>query len=271
MKNILLISCLLIVTFSYTQDSLYSWNETFKVEENTISGWNVDAFGNLIVASSSSIRKFNSAGDLSYKISSKAFGEIKQIISITPFKLVLFSEQQQQICFLDNTLTPVDLCIDLGDFNIGFASLIGRSSRGGKLWVFDQVNSELLLIDLMKPGKIAQEIRNTQGLISLGDLVEILEFESDLHVLDTSGKLTICDLNGSLLSQNTLNCKGMSVSENRVWLRNEKEIFLLSDGEITSPFFQLPFNEIEHFRTFSDLFYFQFKDKISCLRLVKKK
>jgi hypothetical protein len=93
MKIILFLSNLFFLTLTFGQDSIFSWKENFRIVENTISGWNVDAFGNLIVSNSSSLNKYNSDGELSYRISSKSFGEIKQIIPITPLKIVLFSEQ----------------------------------------------------------------------------------------------------------------------------------------------------------------------------------
>jgi hypothetical protein len=271
MKIILFLSSLLILTLTFGQDSIFSWKENFRIVENTISGWNVDAFGNLIVSNSSSLNKYNSDGELSYRISSKSFGEIKQIIPITPLKIVLFSEQQQQICFVDNTLTPVNECIDLGDYNIEFATFIGRSSRGELLWVFDQVNSTLLLIDLNQSGKIVQEIRNTKGLISLNDLVEIIEFQSDLLLFDSTGQLLKFDLNGSLLSQVKLDCNDISASENSIWLLNKKQLFIYSDFDNPRYVCELPITKIECFRTNSNRFFFQQNNEIQCYNLVKKK
>lgn len=255
----------------FGQDSIYSWKENFHISENTISGWNIDAFGNLIISNTSSLIKYNAEGTVSYKISSKSFGEIKQIVPITPLKIVLFSEQQQQICFVDNTLTPVDLCIDLGDYNIEFATFIGRSSRGGKLWVFDQVNSILLLIDFNKSGKIVQEIRNMKGLISISDLVEIIEFQSSLFLLDSSGQLSEFDLNGSLLSQEKLDCKDMTSSDNRFWYVNNDHLFYVSDQEIPTELCRLPFSDPTCFRAYSERFFFQNKNEIHSYNLVKKK
>jgi hypothetical protein len=271
MKIVLFLSVLFFLNLTFGQDSIYSWKENFRISENSLSGWNTDAFGNLIVSNSSSLIKYNTAGEISYKISSKSFGEIKQIIPITPLKIVLFSEQQQQICFVDNTLTPVDLCVDLSDYNIEFATFIGRSSRGENLWVFDQVNSVLLLIDLNERGKIVQEIRNTKGLISLSDLVEIIEFQSNLLLFDASGQLTKFDLNGSLLSQQKLDCMDISASDNRIWLINQNKIFLFLEGENMMELCQLPFSDIACFRVNSERFFFQDKNEIRSFNLVKKK
>jgi hypothetical protein len=168
-------------------------------------------------------------------------------------------------------LTPVNECIDLGDYNIEFATFIGRSSRGELLWVFDQVNSTLLLIDLNQSGKIVQEIRNTKGLISLNELVEIIEFQSDLLLFDSTGQLLKFDLNGSLLSQFKLDCNDISASENSIWLLNKKELFIYSDFDTPSFVCELPLTKVECFRTNSNRFFFQQNNEIQCYNLVKKK
>lgn len=271
MKNQLLIGFLFCSSLLLGQDSLFSWKENFRIEENNISGWNIDAFGSLIISNSSSLIKYNPEGEIAYKISSKNFGEIKQIIPITPLKIVIFSEEQQQICFVDNTLTPVNECVDLGDYNIEFATFIGRSSRGEKLWVFDQVNSTLLLIDLNQRGKIVQEIRNTKGLISLNELVEIVEFQTSLFLFDATNQLIKFDLNGSLISQVKLEANDIAASDNQIWLFYKKNLFLYSDFDIPSFICQLPLQEIACFRSISDRFFFQRGNEIHCFNLVKKK
>ena len=271
MKRNLLLFFLFGSSILFGQDSIFSWKENFQITENNISGWNIDAFGSLIVSNSSSLIKYTTEGEIAYKISSKSFGEIKQIIPITPLKIVLFSEQQQQICFVDNTLTPVNECIDLGDYNIEFATFIGRSSRGEKLWVFDQVNSNLLLVDLNQRGKIVQEIRNVKGLISLNELIEIVEFQSNLFLFDSEGQLTKFDINGTLISQVKLDAKDMAASDNRIWLLQQNELFLYSELENPALVCQMPAAQIDCFRSNSDRFYFQVKNKIYCYNLVKKK
>ncbi len=45
-------------------------------------------------------------------------GEITQLLPINAFKTILFSQDQQQICILDNTFSINGECMDLEDFNI---------------------------------------------------------------------------------------------------------------------------------------------------------
>jgi hypothetical protein len=129
----------------------------------------------------------------------------------------------------------------------------------------------LLLIDLNQRGKIVQEIRNIKGLISLNELIEIVEFQSNLFLFDSEGQLTKLDINGTLISQVKLDAKDMAASDNRIWLLQQNELFLYSELENPALVCQMPAAQIDCFRSNSDRFYFQVKNKIYCYNLVKKK
>ena len=267
------ITTLFFLTLSLIGQTQYEFqlNLIQKMEENQISCWNVDVFENLIIADQSSLKKINSEGQTIYKVSYKSYGELKQIIPITPMKILLFSEQQQQICFLDNTLTQVENCLDLDLYTIDFASFTARSGRGDQLWVFDQINSKILLIDLKNPGKILQEIRNLKGLIQLEEIVDMIEFQSELYILDTQNQLSKFDLYGNLLNQEKYDYVQIACSENSFWMLKSNELFKRNEIETSTLNCFLPLTEIENFRVMDSRFYFQQKNQIQIFDLVKKK
>lgn len=271
MKLFITISFFLISRFIFSQIHDVEIKERMRISANEISSWNIDAFQNLIIAEKSTISKYTNEGKLIYQISNKSYGEIKQVIPITPLKIIVFSEQQQRICFLDNTLTQVDECIDLSDYNIGFATQISRSGRGDKLWVFDQINSKILLIDLNKPGKIIQEIRNTSGLIYLGEIKEFLEFQSKLYILDDKKQLTTFDIYGSLISQEELEADFMASTDEYLWFCSENKLLIQIENENIEYFYALPVDEIENLKSVSSQIYIQSKNQILIFDLVKKK
>ena len=69
-----------------------------------------------------------------------------------------------------------------------------------------------------------QEIRKVKGLISLNELIEIVEFQSNLFLFDSEGQLTKLDINGTLISQVKLDAKDMAASDNRIWLLQQNEL-----------------------------------------------
>ena len=271
MKILIFISTLLITGSLFGQNKMKEWNEMGSISAESISCWNVDAFNQLLIANQSTLTKYAVSGTVLYKISNKSLGEIQQIIPITPLKILLFSEAQQQICFIDNTLTLVDACIDLSEYEIEYASHIARSERGDKLWVFDQINSRILLIDINQKGKIVQEIRNAKGLMNMEQLVEMIEFDSKLFLLDSSKKITVIDLYGSLIDQRKTETHSMCSSDNIFWNINSTHLFNEERNGTSTIFFILPPMEVLDFRIINNQFYFQEKNNIHIFEFVEKK
>lgn len=271
MKLLIFISTLLIIGSLFGQNKMKEWNEVGSISAESISCWNVDAFNQLLIANQSTLTKYSISGSVLYKISNKSLGEIQQIIPITPLKILLFSEMQQRICFVDNTLTLVNDCINLSDYEIEYASHIARSERGDKLWVFDQINSRILLIDINQKGKIVQEIRNTKGLMNMEQLVEMIEFDSKLFLLDSSKKITIIDLYGSLIDQKKTETHSMCSSDNIFWNINSTHLFNEERNGTSTKFSILPPMEVLDFRVINNQFYFQEKNNIHIFEFVEKK
>ena len=271
MKLLIFISTVLITGSLFGQNKMKEWNEIGSVSAESISCWNVDAFNQLLIANQSTLTKYAVSGTVLYKISNKSLGEIQQIIPITPLKILLFSEAQQQICFVDNTLTLVNDCIDLSEYEIEYASHIARSERGDKLWVFDQINSRILLIDINQKGKIVQEIRNAKGLMNMEQLVEMIEFDSKLFLLDSSKKMTVIDLYGSLIDQRNTETSNICSSDNIFWNINSTHLFNEEQYGTSTNFSFLPPFEVDDFRVINNQFYFQEKNNIHIFEFVEKK
>ena len=271
MKLLIFIITVLITGSLFGQNKMKEWNEIGSVSAESISCWNVDAFNQLLIANQSTLTKYAVSGTVLYKISNKSLGEIQQIIPITPLKILLFSEAQQQICFVDNTLTLVNDCIDLSEYEIEYASHIARSERGDKLWVFDQINSRILLIDINQKGKIVQEIRNAKGLMNMEQLVEMIEFDSKLFLLDSSKKMTVIDLYGSLIDQRNTETSNICSSDNIFWNINSTHLFNEERYGTSTNFSFLPPFEVDDFRVINNQFYFQEKNNIHIFEFVEKK
>ena len=271
MKILIFIITVLITGSLFGQNKMKEWNEIGSVSAESISCWNVDAFNQLLIANQSTLTKYAVSGTVLYKISNKSLGEIQQIIPITPLKILLFSEAQQQICFVDNTLTLVNDCIDLSEYEIEYASHIARSERGDKLWVFDQINSRILLIDINQKGKIVQEIRNAKGLMNMEQLVEMIEFDSKLFLLDSSKKMTVIDLYGSLIDQRNTETSNICSSDNIFWNINSTHLFNEEQYGTSTNFSFLPPFEVDDFRVINNQFYFQEKNNIHIFEFVEKK
>ena len=112
------------------------------IKNKLISAWNIDQLNNVYVAEGSTLNKYNSDGNLIFSQSIKSIGEISSIDILNPMKIGVFSKEQQKICFIDNTLTLINECIDLSSRNLGFVNKIYPSNRQNIIWLWDSNNSK---------------------------------------------------------------------------------------------------------------------------------
>ncbi len=199
-KWIYLILAVCFPTLLLGQDSLgLQWTKvgTYPVDSNAI--WSVDQLNNVYVSQGGSIIKYDSTGVQKFQQSVKSYGKMKQLVAINSMKLVHFSEEQQTLCFFDNTLTATEDCIDLTDYDIYNASLIAASARPDFLWVYDNINSTIKLISFQKKIEQQLEIVNIKGLLGISEVDQILEESGRLYLLEGGKKLYELDFYGGLL------------------------------------------------------------------------
>lgn len=167
--------------------NLFKMNEFFF--QSPIDVWNVDNLGNLYVIQNNFISKLDSSGKQIYSQSIKSLGRISEIEPINAMKLVLFSEEQQSICFLDNTLSLNGNCKYVDAFDIKNAKLIATSNRPNLIWVLDEYRSTILLIDIVND-KILQRVENLKGILNESlDFVNLIEKNNFLYLTAANGKV----------------------------------------------------------------------------------
>jgi len=259
---IALIFCLFNVR---AQDSLNNWTllKEYALEKDAI--WNTDILENVYVVHNRMITKYDSAGVKKFSQSIKSIGQVKEIMPINTMKLVLFSEDQQVLCLLDNTLTMSENLIDLSEYGIVSASLATTSSQSDKIWILDQLNSRLLLLDLS--GKIQfQEVRNLKGILDIKEINSM--FETDNHLfLFGSGKVYEFDMYGTLLNDMEL---GNAIVDTVHCIPEGKRVYCALKDELigqdldgaNKKGIKMPVNQVFEFKKVSDIYYFRTADKI---------
>lgn len=157
--------------------------------QKPIDVWNVDNLGNLYVIQNNFISKLDSSGKQTYSQSIKSLGRISEIEPINAMKLVLFSEEQQSICFLDNTLSLNGNCKYFDEFDIKNARLIATSNRPNLIWVLDEYRSTILLIDIVND-KIIQRVENMKGILNeSSNFIDLEEKDNFLYLTSANGKV----------------------------------------------------------------------------------
>ncbi len=181
------------------EDSLtYQWSlkRTYAIEPDGV--WSVDGLENVYISDFGLINKFDSAGVLKFSQSIKSLGRMTQLVPVNTMKLIHFSEEQQTLCYLDNTLSPLDDCIDLSMEGVVNAGLVSESSQPNKIWVLDNLNSRLLLLPLDNVYQL-QEVANLRGVLDISNVSTLKERNNHVLLVDEDKGIYIFDLYGSLL------------------------------------------------------------------------
>lgn len=199
MKQYIFVLFTISLSVSFSQDSIvYSWEKIRSHSVNEDEVWTVDLLENIYISEGEMIHKYDSFGSLKFSQSIKSLGGATCLVPMNAMKLIHFSEEQQTLCYFDNTLSSMNDCVDLSRKNIVSAELVCGSSQPNKIWVLDNLNSTLHLLSL---GVVQQnqEVGNLQGVLDVANITQIRERSNTLFVLDKSKGIYVFDLYATLI------------------------------------------------------------------------
>jgi hypothetical protein len=155
--------------------------------------------------------------------------------------------------------------IELSDFKIGIASLAAVSSQPDKIWVLDQLNSRLLLLDLS--GKMQyQEVRNLNGVLNLSDITSLNESEGHLYLMSNQ-TLYEFDVYGSLINELTFTYNSLKTVAalpfyGKIFWFTSEAMIVKNFDEGKEMIINLPITGIISFKKSGEYYYFKTADKI---------
>ncbi len=254
----------LIFSFqSYSQNTENgNWQFMGKLDLNDNALWAVDLLENTYVSSDDVLNKYDSAGILKFSQSIKSLGHIKSLQPVNVMKFMTFSEEQQTLCFFDNTLTINENCIDLSSYSLGLVTNVCSSSQTDKIWVIDQLNNSLIQINFRLNGQ-NQEVKNTKGILDMSEIISIKERNNILYVFDTNGKLYQFDLYGTLLKINQFaTSTDFDIQGSDCVLLQGDKLLYFNFQTNESKLVTLPEMNIESFKISHYIYYFKQGDKL---------
>lgn len=227
---------LFLMHFAGAQDSL-SWKKVWERDLKISERWTVDQYQNVYFYESDVVRKVDPKGKALFEQSVKKYGELRKLDVRNPLKILAFSEEQQSIFYLDNTLTVQENIVDLGNedqvgFQLNYVTQVSTSSQMDKIWTYDQDNSKISLLSFNKAQTI--QVANLSGLLDLKNIRQFFEADEKLFVLDSLNGVGIFDLYGTLIQQvKDSSIQAIAVSNNYLYLLkgNELEIINLTTQE----------------------------------------
>lgn len=266
--RILLLLLLCICSFEAFTQKKYDWVEKGRYVIDSSDIWTVDLLENVYITKKEVIHKYDSIGNLKFSQSQKSIGRLSVLQPINTMKLVVFSEEQQLFCFLDNTLTPYESCVELIDQNIDNATKFTTSSQPDKFWVYDQLNSRLHLLSLDETDQ-AQKIENLRGILNTNQISDLLEQNNLLYLVDSLQGIFILDMYGSLVDMiKRVGIKDIQVDNDYIYLLEKNELSILNTEAIEIVKMICPIDEVIEFRKTKNYFYFRTTKEIKKYQLL---
>lgn len=175
------------------------WKHVGEYTAPNIKAWGVDPMNQLIFVKGGTIYKLDTNFHVLFTQSDKNFGAITSIDASHSLKTLVFSEDQQQIGILDNTLTYQKGRIDVSKLGIDYATQVCYSNQSQRFWIYDEVNARLINVKGNVPGTIQSEISNLRGLIRASGEPTLQENSGQLFLFYKGNGIYIFDYYGSLL------------------------------------------------------------------------
>lgn len=165
--------------------TLQSDKELFTIKQS-FNYFTTDNFNNTYLINGEEISKFNNAGKLFLKFSSKRYGNITSVDATNSLKILLYYKDFQQLIFLDSQLSQNGDAISLENLGYEQTDLV-CSSFNNSFWIYNKQNNELLRFN-----------ENSEVIAKTGNLKQILEtdFKPNFMIEHNSYLYLNCPDNG---------------------------------------------------------------------------
>jgi hypothetical protein len=207
------------------------YQHTIKIPSNTEQTF-IDYGNNLYFVTKDQITRQSLATGIENVQSQKAWQSIDQIISINAMKTVVFSQTQQQLCFTDNTLSQQGNCIDLQDYDLTNVTKVAASKRPDMLWLYDELNSTLVLFNFVQH-QIIQSVSNLRGILNLQGEPRLEENATGLWIFTNTGQIIRMDDYLNAISQQSFPFSSIVPFKNGCFLLRDEKLYYnsLINGE----------------------------------------
>ena len=230
--------------------------------------WDVDELGNLILVEANQLKKYDPKGNLLFIQSSKNVGNITKLDARNPMKIMFFSEEQQLVGVLDNSLTFQGENFDLSSYELSYVQTFSSSFQNNKFWVYDQDNSKLELLSTNNQQSV--KIENLKSLLGFNEVNQLIEEGNFLYLYDKSKGVYKLDNYGNLIDFTPNSCGSyFSVEKNIVYVLCGNKLFAYNENSDMPIELSLPNSNILQFKKQGAYFYFLEKNKLSKFSIQK--
>jgi hypothetical protein len=168
---------------------------------------------------------------------------------------------------VDNTLTNYSNCLELDNFGIEYGTFTSVSNRPNNFWVYDQLNSMLLLLNIN--GKTEQKISNLKHTIGFNNVDYLFERNNVLYLYDASKGMFSFDLYGTLIYFDAqLDMESVVISDDNIFYLNKDLLIVYNIKSRIKKEFNSPIEGVTKIDKLGNHFYFKKGNKIFKYQLV---
>lgn len=228
--------------------------------------WTSDEWGQLYQWKANTVWLQQNQNTVPFQETFKILAEISEVQPISGLRALLFSEGQQMMGIVDNTLQLKDGLLAFFDFDFSSISKVAISNRPDFIWLFDQYRERLILFNI-NTAQAVQVVDNCFGGIQDAQIVQFFEYQQNLICHLSDGRFFEFDRNLTLVKKLTLTPDlTLFGYQNDIWLQDQNWIEKIKPS-FQSSRIELPIQNYQQLQVLQDRFYFQQGQKISVYRL----
>ncbi len=228
--------------------------------------WTSDEWGQLYQWKDNTVWLQQNQNQVPFQETFKILGEITDIQAISGLRALVFSEGQQMMGIMDNTLQVKEGLLAFFDFDFSNITQVAISNRPDFIWLFDQYRERLILFNI-NTAQVVQLVDNCFGGVQDAQIIQFFEFQQNLICHLSDGRFYEFDRNLTLVKKLTLTSNlTLFGYQNEIWLQDQNWIEKLKPS-IHSSRIVMPTQNYQQLQVLQDRFYFQQGRKISVYRL----
>ncbi len=214
-----------------------------------------DHIGRVYLTKGYELFLYSKEGELMYQYSDLGRGEISDLDTRNPLKLLLFYPDYGQIAFLDNTLSHTRDIVDLNRLELELAQLACTSFDNG-FWIYDPVSFRLVRFD--------QGLNTTNEVANINQLVgvelnpnQMLEYDSWLYMNDPAHGVFVFDSFGTFTKLIPIQgANRISIRSNGIFLEMEGKLIKYNQLSLQQTEVELPVADFVMVRIEKDRLFF---------------
>ena len=228
--------------------------------------WTSDEWGQLYQWKGNTVWLQQNQNPAPFQETFKILGEITDIQAISGLRALVYSEGQQMMGIIDNTLQLKEGLLAFFDVDFSNITQVAISNRPDFIWLFDQYRERLILFNI-NTAQAVQIVDNCFGGFQDAQIVQFFEYQQNLICYLSDGRFFEFDRNLTLVKKLTL-APDLTLFgyQNEIWLQDQNWIEKLMPS-FQSSRIELPTQNYQQLQVLQDRFYFQQGRKISVYRL----